>query len=69
MKSAFLSKQFFIRWVKRILTFKSLIVYNSRRISLTNLGAKIASTAEIGLVKIDGIKCNFLLVSSHLLVE
>ena len=58
MKSAFLSKQFLLRWAKRILTFKSLIVYNSRRLSLTNLGAKIASTAEIGLVKIDGNKCN-----------
>lgn len=56
--STFLSKQFFISWGKRILTFKSLLLSNYRRRILCNLGAKISKTAEIGIVKIDGNKSN-----------
>jgi maltose O-acetyltransferase len=58
VKSVFLSKKFFIRWAKRILTFKSLIMNNNRRNRLCNLGAQIDKTAEIGFVKIDGNICN-----------
>ena len=58
IKSSFLSKQYFIRWAKRILTFKALIMNNNRRNKLFKLGANIAKTAEIGFVKIDGNKGN-----------
>jgi len=50
------SKSFFICWAKRLLTFSELIKNNKRREKLINEGAKIAATAEIGIVNINGRK-------------
>ena len=58
VKSNFLSKPFFISWAKRMLTFPELIKNNKRRKKLTNNGATISETAEIGIVNINGKKGN-----------
>lgn len=57
-KSKTFSKSFFISWIKRILTLKSLLNNNSRRIKLVRSGANIDTTAEIGIAKINGDKKN-----------
>jgi acetyltransferase-like isoleucine patch superfamily enzyme len=58
VKYKWFSKSFFKCWVKRLLTFSELIKNNNRRKKLTNNGANIAATAEIGIVNINGKKDN-----------
>jgi len=58
VKFKLLSKSFFISWAKRLLTFPELIKNNRRRKKLTNNGATIDETAEIGMVNINGRKDN-----------
>lgn len=58
VKNRFLSKSFFVSWAKRLLTFPELIKNNRRRKKLVDKGAKIAETAEIGIVNINGKKDN-----------
>jgi acetyltransferase-like isoleucine patch superfamily enzyme len=53
-----LSKSFFKAWAKRILTFRELVISNSRRNKLVINGAKISETSEIGLATINGKKEN-----------
>lgn len=55
-KSTYFSKTFFIRWAKRLLTFKELLRNNKRRNRLVRNGATISETAEIGLAVINGRK-------------
>jgi acetyltransferase-like isoleucine patch superfamily enzyme len=59
-KSQFLGQGFFISWAKRILTLKMLMESNKRRKQLTSKGARIADTAEIGIVNIGGKKSNLI---------
>jgi len=47
---------FYRAWAKRLLCFPELIKRNYRRSILVKKGAKINSTAEIGLLKADGNK-------------
>lgn len=52
------SISFYKAWGKRLLTFSNLIQRNSRRKKLSNKGALIALSAEIGIVKASGHKNN-----------
>jgi acetyltransferase-like isoleucine patch superfamily enzyme len=56
------SKAFFKAWAKRILLIDELYVRNRRRSKLVRQGATIATTAEIGIVKVDGKR-------AHLTIE
>ncbi|MCG9793517.1 acyltransferase [Flavobacterium algicola] len=58
VKSPFLSKGYFKRWGKRLLTISELIKNNNRRQKLVRKGANIDATAEIGMTKITGKKEN-----------
>ena len=58
VKFRLFSKSFFISWAKRLFTFSALLKNNKRRNKLTKNGARIAETAEIGIVNINGRKDN-----------
>jgi len=55
---------FYRAWAKRILTFQDVIKRNFRRSRLTNFGAIIDQTSEIGVIKADGNKQN-LIIGAH----
>lgn len=55
------SSDFYKAWVKRVLSFPSLLLSNRQRHLLTRKGARIDDTAEIGKVSIIGKK-KFLIV-------
>jgi maltose O-acetyltransferase len=55
-KNTFLSKAYFKTWAKRIFNLKELIARNIRRSTLIRKGAKIAETAEIGVIQFTGKK-------------
>jgi maltose O-acetyltransferase len=57
-KFSLLNILFYKAWAKRILTLRELRKRNRRRKKLTNKGACIAQTAEIGNIKADGNKSN-----------
>jgi len=52
------SKAFVKCWAKRFFSLPELCKQYLRRIALTNLGATIADTAEIGEVDVAGHRCN-----------
>jgi acetyltransferase-like isoleucine patch superfamily enzyme len=57
------SKAFFKAWAKRLLLLDELYIRNRRRSILLGQGADIASTAEIGIVKVDGKRSNLAVAS------
>ncbi|SEG18586.1 acyltransferase [Flavobacterium urumqiense] len=57
-KNLIFSRNFFISWAKRLFTINKLLSNNLRRKRLIKQGAHIADTAEIGITKIGGRKCN-----------
>jgi acetyltransferase-like isoleucine patch superfamily enzyme len=57
------SKAFFKAWAKRLLLIDELYIRNRRRSVLVRQGANIATTAEIGIVKVDGKRSNLAISS------